>query len=175
MYLLSVLSQFRGSLWPCSTGIFAWLTFVTWESNPWGKFFPTCWNITTSILRSVYRLLGRHVYVTWFCYVILPRDFVTWFCHVICHAMLSRDFCHVIYHWLVGQAGFSIDLHYVSPWCAIWRLIYLCTVKESSDMSPKIVEVSFYYFERLGYMATGRTQRLEGKFVCYPAKYLFSK
>ena len=83
MYLLSVLSQFRGSLWPCSTGIFAWLRFVTWESNPWGKFFPTCWNITTSILRSVYRLLGRHVYVTWFCYVILPRDFVT---------CLSRDF-----------------------------------------------------------------------------------
>lgn len=109
------------------------------------------------------------------CRVILLCDFATWFCHVICHAMLSRDFCHVIYQWLVGQAGFSIDLHYVSPWCAIWRLIYLCTVKESSDMSPKIVEVSFYYFERLGYMATGRTQRLEGKFVCYPAKYLFSK
>lgn len=171
MYLLSVLSQFRGSLWPCSAGIFAWLRFVTWESNSWGKFFPTCWNITTSILRSVSRLLGRAC----LCHVILLCDFATWFCHVICHAILSRDFCHVIYQWLVGQAGFSIDLHYVSPWCAIWRLIYLCTVKESSDMSPKIVEVSFYYFERLGYMATGRTQRLEGKFVCYPAKYLFSK
>ena len=106
------------------------------------------------------------------CHVILLCDFATWFCDVICHAILSRDFCHVIYRWL---AGFSVDLHYVSPWCEILRLIYLCTVKESSDMSPKKVEVSFYYFERLGYMATGRTQRLEGKFVCYPAKYLFSK
>ena len=130
------------------------------------------------VLKYYHKYFKISLSIAWtacLCHVILLCDFATWFCHVICHAMLSRDFCHVIYQWLVGQAGFSIDLHYVSPWCAIWRLIYLCTVKESSDMSPKIVEVSFYYFERLGYMATGRTQRLEGKFVCYPAKYLFSK
>ena len=130
------------------------------------------------VLKYYHKYFKISLSIAWtacLCHVILLCDFATWFCHVICHAILSRDFCHVIYHWLVGQAGFSIDLHYVSPWCAIWRLIYLCTVKESSDMSPKKVEVSFYYFERLGYMATGTTQRLEGKFVCYPAKYLFSK
>lgn len=92
------------------------------------------------VLKYYHKYFKISLSIAWtacLCHVILLCDFAMWFCHVICHAMLSRDFCHVIYQWLVGQAGFSIDLHYVSPWCAIWRLIYLCTVKESSDMSPK--------------------------------------